>query len=565
MAAGFGTRLMPFTKTTPKALFPIAGRPLLDIIIQNLQAAGCKSIIINTHHLDQQIDSFIKKQKYTVPVCTRHEPVILGTGGAVKNVEDFWNGRPFMVINSDILTDIDLRKIYDYHIHHNHPATLVLHDYPQFNSVRVTHDGAIIGFNNHEKKEGSSGIKKYAFTGIHVLDPEILDFIPDIVFSNIIDIYKKLISNGRTVKAFISKRHFWRDIGTPESYMDAVFEKMAPEAFRQAWPEARSDCTVTKITRKKLKGDGSSRNWYRLRNNNRSLIMVDHSIKKDTGISEVESFVAIGGHLHQKKIAVPKIFLYDTFSGLVFMEDLGDVSLQTIVQNSENTGRIVSCYQSVINLLVKLSIFGAEGFDPSWAYQTSSYTKDLILDKEYRYFVDAFLNGYLKMDVCFENYKNEFILLADKALEFPITGFMHRDLQSRNIMGRNNEFYFIDFQGGRIGPIQYDLASLLIDPYVELPYPIQNQLLDYCIEKLSIIKKIDENNFRSCYQYCSITRNLQMLGAFGFLSNQKGKSFFEQYIPAAVRTLKYNLSLLEDAKFPGLKSIVEKIIVRITG
>jgi len=565
LAAGFGTRLLPFTKTTPKVLFPIAGRPLLDIIIQNLQVAGCKSIIINTHHLYHKIDSFLKKQKYTLPVYTRYEPVILGTGGGIKNVADFWDEHPFLVLNSDIITDIDLRKIYDYHLQHNYPATLVLHDYPQFNNVWVRNEDFITGFNNYEEKRYSDSMKRLAFTGIQVLDPEILDLIPDGVFSNIIDIYGTLISNSRKVKAFISKHHYWRDIGTPESYMNVVFEKMAPEAFRQAWPEVILDCRDNKIKRKKLKGDGSSRNWYRLTAKNHSLVMVDHFIRTQSETSEVDSFVAIGRHLYQKKISVPKIYLYDAFSGLVFTEDLGDVDLQTIVHNSKNMDKIVSCYKSVINLLIKLSVFGAEGFNPSWAYQTPYYSKNLVLDKECRYFVDAFLNGYLKMDLSFDNYENEFLVLADKALEFPVNGFMHRDLQSRNIMVKNDKFHFIDFQGGRIGPIQYDLASLLIDPYVELPYPIQAQLLDYCIERLSTFLKIDEDNFRSCYKYCSITRNLQMLGAFGFLNNQKGKPFFKQYIPAAVKTLKHNLSAFENTIFSGLKSVVQKIFDRITG
>ncbi len=557
LTAGFGTRLLPFTKTTPKALFPVAGRPLIDIIIQDLQAAGCKSIIINTHHLYQKINLFLKKQNYAIPVHTRHEPVILGTGGAVKNVADFWDKQPFMVINSDIITDIDLRKIYDYHLQHNHQATLVLHDYPKFNDVLIKNNDYIIGFNDHDES-----VKRLAFTGIQVLDPVILDLIPDGVFSSIIDTYKELISKGKKVKAFISKHHYWRDIGTPESYMEAVFNKMAPEAFRKAWPEAISNYSGNTLKRKKLKGDGSERNWYRLTVKNRSLIMADHSIRTQDKMSEVDSFVTIGRHLYQRNIPVPEIYLYDTFSGLVFMEDLGDENLQSVVCNSRSMDKIVSCYKSVINILIKLSLFGSEGFNPSWAYQTPHYSKNLIIEKECRYFLSAFLNGYMKMDLNFKNYKNEFLFLADKALEYPVNGFMHRDLQSRNIMVQNNNFYFIDFQGGRIGPIQYDLASLLIDPYVELPYPIQGQLLDYCIEKLSNFIEVDEDNFRSCYKYCSITRNLQMLGAFGFLSKEKGKLFFKQYIPAAVKTLKHNLTALEDAKLSELKSIVEKIEIK---
>ena len=132
LAAGFGIRLLPFTKNTPKALFPVSGRPLLDTIILNLENAGCKAIIINTHHLYKEIDSYLARKKYAIPVITRYEPEILGTGGAIKNVADFWDDNPFMVINSDIVTDINLKKVYDFHLNHKHPATLFPHHSPGF-------------------------------------------------------------------------------------------------------------------------------------------------------------------------------------------------------------------------------------------------------------------------------------------------------------------------------------------------------------------------------------------------------------------------------------------------
>src|SRR5210317_1459900 len=121
-------------------------------------------------------------------------------------------------------------------------------------------------------------------------------------------------------------------------------------------------------------------------------------------------------------------------------------------------------------------------------------------------------------------------------------GFMHRDMQSRNIMIKGRDIYFIDFQGGRIGPIQYDLASLLIDPYVELPHAIQAQLIDYSIEVLAAQTELTPEKFLSCYHYCRLTRNLQILGAYAYLSKVKGKKHFESYIPAAVRSLRSNLA-----------------------
>ena len=242
LAAGFGTRLLTFTKNTPKALFPVAGRPLLDIIILSLQNAGCKTVIINTHHLYKKIDSYLARQKYAIPVITRYEPEILGTGGAIKNVADFWDDSPFMVINSDIVTDIDLKKVYDFHLNHHHPVTLVLHDDTEFNTVSINNNGFITDF--HERvpsrtlpsspSSGSKilrpkGTKILTFTGIQVLDPEVLGLIPGSVFSSSIELYRKLISENKKVRAFISKEYFWKDIGTPERYWQAVFGKWHPK------------------------------------------------------------------------------------------------------------------------------------------------------------------------------------------------------------------------------------------------------------------------------------------------------------------------------------------------
>ncbi len=581
LAAGLGTRLLPYTTNRPKPLFPIAGHPLLDIIIRQLQHAGCKEIIINTHHLHEKIEAHVARQVYEIPVSTRHEPEILGTGGAIKNVADFWDDSPFMVINSDIVTDIDLKKVYDYHRSHPEPATLVLHDEPMFKSVSVDENSYITSFYDHVippplPADGKSSPNRYlpsetapapeptkcvqdasllAFTGIQVLDPEVLELIPDKVFSSSIDLYRKLISDGKNVHAFISKDSYWRDIGTPERYRQTVFEQMKPEAFKRAFP----DFLAKKIVRTQLKGDGSDRHWYRLSTGHESLIMVDHGIRRASTTNETDAFVSIGRHLYHRGIPVPKIYLDDPFSGLVFLEDLGDTTLQNLVQQTSNANDIVAYYQSVIDTLIKLSVEGVKGFDVSWTYQTDQYDRHLILEKECRYFVEAFLRGYLEMNIHFEVLKEDFILLADRALEYSLNGFMHRDMQSRNIMVKQSRFYFIDFQGGRLGPMQYDLASLLIDPYVALPLPIQNRLFDYCVKTLSTETSVDAERFRKGYMYCTVTRNLQILGAFGYLSRVKGKTYFEKYIPGALGSLKENISALNHTDFPTLTAVVEKI------
>ena len=179
---------------------------------------------------------------------------------------------------------------------------------------------------------------------------------------------------------------------------------------------------------------------------------------------------------------------------------------------------------------------------------------------ECRYFVEAFLNSYLGLTVDIRTLASEFSVLAERAERLACEGFMHRDLQSRNIMVKNNKPYLIDFQGGRIGPLQYDLAALLIDPYVDLPVDLQDDLQGYCCEQTRQKEAIDPDLFNDGYDCCRLTRNLQMLGAFGFLSNRKQKTYFAQYIPVAVRTLNRNLKAMGPHAFPHLTALVGDLL-----
>jgi NDP-sugar pyrophosphorylase family protein len=492
LCAGLGTRLLPHTKYIPKPLFPIDGRPLLDRIIQSLIQAGCCSIMINTHHLHRDIETFLETQHYAIPVQTRHELRILGTGGAIHNVRDFWDQDPFMVINGDIVTDIDLKAVYDFHQRHPHPVTMVLYDFPEINTVSVDANRSVIGFDvpdsdlthSNSPKDGGSPLRKLTFTGIQVIDPKILKWIPDTPFSTSIDLYRTLIHNGMTLAAFIPENRYWKDIGTPRQYRSAVLDHLLPKAF----PDTSSKTPILA----RIAGDGSDRLWYRASSSRQSMIVADHGIHSRQDIRcECQAFTDIGRHLDDKGISVPRIVEADVFSGLVLVEDIGDIHLQTVVQASATESDILGWYAKGVRLLIALSIDGADGFDPSWTWQTPYYDKPLILEKECRYFIDAFINGYLDMNAQAEGLADEFDRLASNALTGAVLGFMHRDFQSRNIMVKNSRLYAIDFQGGRIGPIQYDLASLLIDPYVNLDPDIQSRMLAFCIQALSRRMPVD--------------------------------------------------------------------------
>ena len=542
---------------------------MLALLIHKLANAGCRCILINTHHLHRDMESFLNSEDFGIPVHTCYEPEILGTGGAVRNVSDFWDDQPFLVINSDIITDIDLKEAYTFHKTHEYPVTMVLHDHPEFNNVRIDSDNVITGFyRTHPLPPESSTDRLLAFTGIHVIDPEVVNQIPENSFSDIIDVYGEMIARGRRLKACIVSKRYWKDIGTPQRYREAVIDHLAPEAFERAAKKPSghlpTESTPHHMPLVHLAGDGSDRNWYRIQNRDQSLIIADHGIGTNRPGSEFESYISIGKHLHHNQVNAPEIFLWDRFSGLVFVEDLGDTHLQTLVLQTHATESITAAYQVVIDQMIHMGLKAAQGFDPAWTWQTPTYDRFTIIEKECRYFIDAFVRGYLKMDVSAESLMDEFERLTEGVNGAALNGFMHRDFQSRNILHHNGRFYIIDFQGGRIGPIQYDLASLLIDPYVNLSEEIRQNILNYCVRQLVDMGVcVCSDTFQTGYEYCRLTRNLQILGAFGFLSRVRGKTYFEAYIPPAVHSLTWALDGFTHTPLPRLKSLIEKVAAAV--
>lgn len=553
LAAGLGTRLRPYTYLTPKPLFSIAGVTMLDRIIGQLAAAGCSEIMVNTHHLSRSIEEHVKSSSYQADVKTVYEPVILETGGAVRNLESFWDDDPFFVVNSDIFTDFDFSLIYSEHIKSGASATLLMHDEPRFNNVSVSNDGSIKMFRTESALDG----RLLAFTGIQVVSPKILDCIPVNIPYSIIDAYRNLISKGEKVSAFVPGGFKWEDIGTPEAYLSISKKILSEKVFSADYSELKEE---------KLKGDGSDRKWFRMSNRDRELILSEHGIKNTESTCEAESFFYIGRHLGEKGISVPEIIDGDVLSGYVFVEDLGNTHLADFVNSARCSEDIKKMYEKVISGLAAFSSNGLDSFNPSWSWQTRNYSSNMVLEKECHYFRDSFLRNYLGFVFNNHDLASCFDYISEGASLKGFKGLMHRDFQSRNIMIRGGNPYFIDFQGARLGPFEYDLASLLIDPYVMLDDGLLRDLEDHAFKSISAFADYDRDDFNESLSFCKVARNLQILGAFSFLSMVKGKKYFEDYIPASVSRLERNLSHVpEPDRVSFLLDIVSKAGEKICG
>jgi aminoglycoside/choline kinase family phosphotransferase/choline kinase len=566
LAAGYATRLRPHSNYLPKPLFPVAGAPVVDRLIVQLREAGCRQIVLNTHHLHTQIEAHIAGRDYGIEVSTRYEPTILGIAGAIQNLADFWEDEPFWVVNADIVVDIDFGAVCAFHLRQSPLATLVLTDNPQFNQVGVDSDGRIVSFDAPaEAKEPLSIKGPYTFTGIQIVDPQLLGLIPAQGFVHSIDVYRQALAKQYRLAAYIAPRITWKDIGTPHNYRQVALEGLVAQTTTSETSPAGCDTQTFATTA--LAGDGSDRRWFRLQRNDQTLILVDHGIRSHAGRREVDAFIDIGKHLHAKGVSVPRIEAYDRFSGLVLLQDLGDRHLQTAVKAAVESTDHRALYRQAVRLLVDMFTYGSADFDEDWTFQTRAYDRHVIIELECRYFVEAFLQTYLQMDMTYESLADEFRSLAQETLQSGLAGFMHRDFQSRNIMQKNQRLYIIDFQGARRGPIQYDLASLLIDPYVALPDRMQTEMVEYALhllEERSTIA-IDRFKFDLGYRCCRLTRNLQILGAYGFLNCVKGKAFFEQYIPQALSSLEANLETLPPLPLPKLTATIKQAVKQVAG
>lgn len=227
LAAGFGTRLKPYSLLRPKPLFPVLDRPLLLRLIEQLGDYGFHPILVNCHHLKEQIVDLLGPREH---IYLQQEPIELGTGGGMRLAMDFFGTEPVLVTNGDIFHTIDLAAVYRDHCRSGADATLVLHDHPRFNKIRMNPDGRIVDF-----AAGGSG-PRWAFTGIQVLDPALLAIIPPGVFYNSIDCYRYWMTRGKKICGTIVQGHYWTDMGTPQDYLDLHRTLLTREPFRGESP-----------------------------------------------------------------------------------------------------------------------------------------------------------------------------------------------------------------------------------------------------------------------------------------------------------------------------------------
>jgi aminoglycoside/choline kinase family phosphotransferase len=281
--------------------------------------------------------------------------------------------------------------------------------------------------------------------------------------------------------------------------------------------------------------------------------------KNPSGIDENDSYWFIGRHLHACGVPVPRIHWADRQAGHFLLQDLGDLHLQRHVRRSRSRRQLLKTYRQVVTLLVHLHRTAHRGFLADFCFDTPVYNAPFVYQRELEYFRDAFLVGYLGLAVEAEDLRADFENLAEAAGADCGGLVMHRDFQSRNLMVHQGRLWLIDFQGMRFGPPAYDLAALLIDPYVMLSAGLQEELTALYWSAAQRFLGVSRRAFREQFLAVRLCRNLQVLGAYGFLGKTKGKKDFLQYIPGAWHQL---LGLLHGPggnRYPRLTRLVNRV------
>jgi NDP-sugar pyrophosphorylase family protein/thiamine kinase-like enzyme len=610
LAAGLSTRMYPLRELCPKSLLPIWDKSGLARMIDTLNSWGTKDIIINTHYRPGDVLNFIREYRcHGTRIQLSYEPTILGTGGVLKDLQWFRQSSPVMMINSDILCELQPEPLFHALNKRNTIASTWL--YPDDGPKTVSHaDGKIIAFRNP-----APGADAATFTGVQIIKPQLDEFFPEKQFFSVIETYERAMNAGWNIGASIIEKAYWADFGTPETYlqvhadMDTEEKHRTPkrkgvtiDGFASISNDAMidpgtylknvvvlnachikakanlKDCVVATdlpagnysgccIAARSLKNKavdqachwakwdkndtiacvthrpGSMRRFTRLCKGKKSILLIEYSRQR----KDNQRFSGHSTFLKSCAVPVPDILLDRPSENWLLTSWNGSTSLLDIVSNRHKGSR--TYYKSALKHLHTFHHSLTSARRIGLKMEPSLLTSQLMA--EHRFFIEHFVHSdkMCSAETC-EAILHELKPIASRLCK-TARGLIHRDMQSSNVLIDRNKVVFIDYQGMREGPILYDLASFLADPYVAMDIKEEYALLHYYtgLGKLPSIHSVD-------YESAVLQRLCQASGAFIRLTKLGAKEF-AQYAPRALRRMKYALSILNDhVAMPELTRLV---------
>ncbi len=348
------------------------------------------------------------------------------------------------------------------------------------------------------------------------------------------------------------------------------------EILRQLF-ERRFGAPADRVQPLQGKLGGSGRTLVRLANERQSAIGVLYGVSEENA-----AFIGLSRHFRRHGLPVPEIYAEDLPRGAYLEEDLGDLTLFEFLSSHRDGSRIdpavVGAYRKVVAVLPRFQVEAARDLDHGLCFPRASFDRQSIA-----WDLNYFKYYFLKLaGVPFNEQalQDDFDRLTDFLLSADCDYFLYRDFQSRNIMLREGEPWFLDYQGGRKGALQYDIASLLYDAKADLPPELREELLGEYLRALGRFRKLDRDAFLRHYYAYVYVRIMQALGAYGFRGFYERKTHFLQSVPYALENLRWLLrntalpielpalmaafrSMAESAKLKQVAAEAEQLTVRI--
>ncbi|MFZ2493645.1 MAG: RNase adapter RapZ [Thermoanaerobaculia bacterium] len=305
-----------------------------------------------------------------------------------------------------------------------------------------------------------------------------------------------------------------------------------------------------------LAGDGSARKIYRVQGRSRTVAGVYGPDRREN-----IAFLGFSKHFRAEGLRVPEIFAEDLDTGYYLLEDLGDTTLfDHLVAGRTESGpspATIVQYEKVVEALPKFQFGAGRTLDYSICYPRAAFDKQSMM-WDLNYFKYYFLK-LAGIPFSEDRLEADYERMADYLDALPRDAFLYRDFQSRNIMVRDDEPWFIDYQGGRRGAPQYDIASLLLDPKADLPFDLRDHLLERYLDAAG--NDVDRESFLAAYPLFAYIRLMQAMGAFGLRGFFERKTHFLQSIPYAVHNLEHLLLTTElPIALPELTAALKRVV-----
>ncbi len=531
LAAGLGTRLRPLTCAVPKPLLPVWGEPILSRIVRMVRGWGVEEITVNAHYHSDQVASWCAQNDCRVSV----EPEILGTGGVLNPLREWIQKDDFYLVNADIVVEgIDAEPFpkdpFAPRVKGTETigACLLTEEGPR--TVEASPEGDLV---TCWKSADAGWDGTYTYCGVALLKAEILDFVAPTGFSTIIEAYEKAMMAGKFIRGVKPKSLRWSDAGTVESYI-ALNETADANAFADI-PQLKAAFVGTPEKISFLGARGSNRCFFRA--GDQIAILYD-----DEKRAENARYASHARYLAKKGIPVPKVLRDFPSLKTLVLAFAGSVDLKARAA-TPGVG-VIASYSPVVEALAKLNALAAA---PDLPELEPPFSPDLWT-WERNLFKEQCLGARYKRTLP-EAAEKELLAVAARLDREP-QALVHRDFQSTNILWKNDAFSFIDFQGMRLGPAAYDLASLLYDPYVKLSESERRALAALYGQAAG------RPDIPDVLPFAAVQRLVQALGAYGRLKSV-GQPQFEKHILPALENL---LAAADEAGLDAVGALAEDLI-----